>query len=194
MTLCSCSWPGAIVFRAMQHRPRPTGWQLLAGGHLLGRSRDRGKGLLLQLPTGRRKPNLPALASRAREKLLLFQWEPLGKMVAVYRLLCGWGRVHGFYRGGHWTGSAWTSKIGNTIYIDDVVETRSALLVLWGGDPPITFGFPSQKASNAGLGCFFFDGFSKLWQIVEQSVEQTIEIEDDAHMASLWRPSHCDTL
>ena len=114
MALCSCSWPGAIVFWAMQHRPRPTGWQLLAGSHFLGRSRDRGKGLLLQLPTGRRKSNLPALASRTRGKLLLFQWEPLGNMVAVYRLLCGWGRVHGFYWSGHWAGTAWTSKIGNT--------------------------------------------------------------------------------
>ena len=40
-----------------------------------------------------------------------------------------------------------------------------------------------------GLGRFFVVGYNKT---VEQTVEQTIEIEYDAHVTSLWWPSRDD--
>ena len=44
----------------------------------------------------------------------------------------------------------------------------SALLALCEGNPPVTGGFPSPKASDAELWCF-------LWYAPEQTVERTIE-------------------
>ena len=73
-----------------------------------------------------------------------------------------------------------TLSIGNTVDFDEVLGTHPALLVLWGR---------GVLAHVPGLGCFFVVGFNKT---VEQPVEQTIEIDDDAHVTSLWCPSRSD--
>ena len=41
------------------------------------------------------------------------------------------------------------------------METLSALLALCEGNPPITDGFPLQKATSAGFGAFFDNSLHK---------------------------------
>ena len=50
------------------------------------------------------------------------------------------------------------------------METLSALLALCEGNPLVTIGFHSQRASNANLWCFFNVDLNKLEQTVERLV------------------------
>ena len=61
------------------------------------------------------------------------------------------------------------------------METLSALLALCEGNPPVTGGFPSQKASNTGFGVFFNAILDK--PLGKQSSCGWFEI----HWCSLWR-------
>ena len=65
-----------------------------------------------------------------------------------------------------------------------LMETFSALLLLFTGNPPVTGGFPSQRNSNADLWCFF---------VCLKSVKQTLDwqvIRDG--MTVIWR--RCNVL
>ena len=43
---------------------------------------------------------------------------------------------------------------GNAFHYDVMADALFALLTLWEGDPPVTGGFPSQRASNVKPWCF----------------------------------------
>ena len=64
--------------------------------------------------------------------------------------------------------------------------TLSAQLVFWEGKPPVTGGFPSQRASYTELWC-------SLWCTPELRIEHTVELPViwDA-ITSMWR--HCNHL
>ena len=56
------------------------------------------------------------------------------------------------------------------IMIHHGMETFSAFLVLCDGNPPVTGGFPSQRASNAGFDVVFYVNRNKLMNTVELPV------------------------
>ena len=58
------------------------------------------------------------------------------------------------------------------------METVSALLDLCEGNPTVTGGFPSQRASNVELWCF-------LWCQSAQTAEQTVNRQGNQHINTL---------
>ena len=64
------------------------------------------------------------------------------------------------------------------------MERVSALLALYEGNPPVTGGFPSQRASNASFGVFFDVSLNKM--LNKQSSCRRFETPG----RSLWR--HCN--
>ena len=76
------------------------------------------------------------------------------KICLVIALLCGQGTM---------------SSTSLTPWLCQDIQTFSGLMALCEGNPPVTGGFPPQRASNAELWCV-------LWCMFEQTVEQAMEL------------------
>ena len=99
--------------------------------------------------------------------------------------LCG-GRAGGpfIWGSGWWRGDwTWINSVWTIITWAIISEIIVSLLALCEGNPPVTGGFPSQRASNMKLRWF-------LCHKLQQAVEQTVELQICDAMALMW--CHCN--